>query len=171
MSIDISQWRATIGNFNLNKCIIHHKNSSGKTFVVNFFIYKLALLIFNYHLDIFLDYSDCPIAVMKCILFYLLILDDNVIGLVLNLLSPITFVYKSFQNKTKRILYILQCYFSVKYFIEPFLNLLLQHGDIETNPGPRGNHSQYFSFCYWNLNSLPAHNYAKVPFTSLQCYS
>ena len=96
MSIDISQWRATIGNFNLNKYIIHRKNSSGKTFVVNFFIYKLALLIFIYHLS-------------------------------------------------------------------PFLNLLLQHGDIETNPGPRGNHSQYFSFCHWNLNSLPAHNYAKVP--------
>ena len=33
---------------------------------------------------------------------------------------------------------------------------------METNPGPRGNHSQYFSFCHWNLNSLPAHNYAKV---------
>ena len=53
--------------------------------------------------------------------------------------------------------------FLSKVFIEPFLNLLLQHGDIETNPGRRGNHSQYFSFCHWNLNSLPAHNYAKVP--------
>ena len=147
----------------MNKCIIHHKNSSSKTFVVNFFIYKLALLIFIYHLlDISLNYSDCPITVKKCILFYLLISDDNVIGQVLNLLSPITFVYKSFKNKTKRILYILQCYFLVKYFIERFLNLLLQHGDIETNPGPRGNHSQYFSFCHWNLNSLPVHNYAKV---------
>ena len=99
---------------------------------------------------------------MKGILFYLLILDDNVLGQVLNLLSPIAFVYKSFKNKTKRILYILQCYFSAKYFIAPFLNLLLQHGEIETNPGPRGNHSQYFSFCHWKLNSLPAHNYAKV---------
>ena len=39
---------------------------------------------------------------------------------------------------------------------------MLQHGDIETNPGPRGKHSQYFSFCHCNLNSLPAHNYAKV---------
>ena len=52
---------------------------------------------------------------------------------------------------------------SVKYFIEIFLNLIFQHGDIETNPGPRTYHSQNFSFFHWNLNSLPAHNYSKVP--------
>ena len=34
---------------------------------------------------------------------------------------------------------------------------LLQHGDIELNPGPK-----YFSICHWNLNSLTAHNYLKV---------
>ena len=60
-------------------------------------------------------------------------------------------------------LYILQYFMSVKYFIEIFLNLFLQHGDIETNPDPRTYHSQYFSFCRWKLNSLPAHNYSKVP--------
>ena len=34
---------------------------------------------------------------------------------------------------------------------------LLQHGDIELNPGPK-----YFSMCHWNLNNLTAHNYSKV---------
>ena len=34
---------------------------------------------------------------------------------------------------------------------------LLQHGDIELNPGPK-----YFSISHWNLNSLTAHNYLKV---------
>ena len=34
---------------------------------------------------------------------------------------------------------------------------LLQHGDIERNPGPK-----YFSICHWNLNSLTGHNYLKV---------
>ena len=47
--------------------------------------------------------------------------------------------------------------------MELSLKLLLQHGDIKTNPGPRGKCSQYFSFCHWNLNCLPARNYAKVP--------
>ena len=34
---------------------------------------------------------------------------------------------------------------------------LLQHGDIELNPGPK-----YFSICHWKLSSLTAHNYLKV---------
>ena len=34
---------------------------------------------------------------------------------------------------------------------------LLQHGDIELNPGPK-----YFSICHSNLNSLTAYNYLKV---------
>ena len=50
----------------------------------------------------------------------------------------------------------------LNYLIELSLNLILQHGDTEPNPGQRGKHSQYFSFCHWNLNSLPARNYAKV---------
>ena len=41
---------------------------------------------------------------------------------------------------------------------------LLQHGDIELNPGPK-----YFSICHWNLNSLTAHNYLKV--SQLQAFN
>ena len=51
----------------------------------------------------------------------------------------------------------------LNYFIELSLSLLLQYGDIETNPVPRGKCSQYFSFYHWSLHSLPAHNYAEVP--------
>ena len=51
----------------------------------------------------------------------------------------------------------------LNHLIELSLNLILQHGDIEPNPGPIGKQSQNFSFCHWNLNNLPAHNYAKVP--------
>ena len=43
------------------------------------------------------------------------------------------------------------------------------HGDIEVNPGPKKNCSTSFSFCHWNLNSLIAHNYAKL--SSLQAYN
>ena len=38
-----------------------------------------------------------------------------------------------------------------------FAVTLLQHKDIELNPGPK-----YFSICHWNLNSLTVHNYLKV---------
>ena len=39
--------------------------------------------------------------------------------------------------------------------------ILLTHGDVETNPGPKKSHS-YFSCCHWNVNSLIAHNKLKV---------
>ena len=42
-----------------------------------------------------------------------------------------------------------------------FCYILLTHGDIEVNPGPKKNCSTIFSFCRWNLNSLIAHNYVK----------
>ena len=41
-----------------------------------------------------------------------------------------------------------------------FLQLL--RGDVELNPGPRNTKNHLPSFCYWNLNSLPAHNFAKM---------
>ena len=36
--------------------------------------------------------------------------------------------------------------------------LLVQHGDIEINPGPKKKQPKYFSCCHWNVNSLLAHN-------------
>ena len=39
--------------------------------------------------------------------------------------------------------------------------ILLTHGDVETNPGPKKSHS-YFSCCHLNVNSLIAHNELKV---------
>ena len=50
-----------------------------------------------------------------------------------------------------------------------FCYILLTHGDIEVNPGPKKNCSTNFSFCHWNLNSLSAHNYVKL--SSLQAYN
>ena len=41
-------------------------------------------------------------------------------------------------------------------------SLLLLHEDIESNPGPRNSKNHLPSFCHWNLNSLPAHNFSKM---------
>ena len=96
-------------------------------------------------------------------LFIIILITDNFVIQVNNLLTPIISVYKSFKTKLIRISYSLQYCLILNYLIKLSLNLVLQHGDIETNLGPRGKHSQHFSFCHWYLNSLPAHNYAKVP--------
>ena len=56
-------------------------------------------------------------------------------------------------------------FFAILYFCY----ILLRHGDIEVNPGPKKNCSTSFSICHWNLNSLMAHNYVKL--SSLQAYN
>ena len=78
------------------------------------------------------------------------------------MLSLVISVYKSFKTKLIRISYSLQYCLILNYLNELSLNLILQHGDTEPNPGRRGKHSQYFNFCHWNLNNLPVRNYAKV---------
>ena len=41
--------------------------------------------------------------------------------------------------------------------------LLLQHGDTESNPGTRNEQiNKNLLWCHWNINSLLAHNLAKI---------
>ena len=40
--------------------------------------------------------------------------------------------------------------------------LISLSGDVQLNPGPKNKSDVNFSICYWNLNSISAHNYAKV---------
>ena len=35
-------------------------------------------------------------------------------------------------------------------------------GDVETNPGPKRNSTETFSFCHWNFNSISSHDYVKI---------
>ena len=52
--------------------------------------------------------------------------------------------------------------FVFTFFVSFLSRKLLLSGDIETNPGPRRNLSNHFTICHWNLNSISAHNFAKV---------
>ena len=161
MSISIGQWCEKIEIFNLYKsktpfkCV--HSN-----FVVNLLLYKLITFMLLCCLHEILDYYDYFDKVLNYLLIFLLITDKFAIQ-VFNLITPVIAIYKSFKTKLLKISYFLQYCFMINYLIELSLNLLLQYGDIETNPGPRGKCSQYFSFCHWNLNSFPANNYVKVP--------
>ena len=47
--------------------------------------------------------------------------------------------------------------------------ILLCHGDIEINPGPKKFKKNSLSVCHWNLNSLSAHNFSKL--TQLKAYT
>ena len=41
-------------------------------------------------------------------------------------------------------------------------NLLLLCDDVELNPGPKQNTAKKFTICHWNINSIAAHNFAKL---------
>ena len=41
-------------------------------------------------------------------------------------------------------------------------SILTLSGDVKTNPRPRRNSTETFSFCHWNLNSISSHNYVKM---------
>ena len=46
---------------------------------------------------------------------------------------------------------------------------MLQHGDIESNPGPKKEQIKYISCCHWNVNSLLTQNMCKI--SQIQAYN
>ena len=50
---------------------------------------------------------------------------------------------------------------SIGYFIHLLL-VLLQHGNIESNPGPKNKQVNNLSCCHWNVSSLLAQNLSKI---------
>ena len=60
---------------------------------------------------------------------------------------------------------ILAC-FSIKnfhFFLTVLSILLVSSGSVETNPGPNSDRKSTLSFAMWNLDSLPARDYSRIP--------
>ena len=54
-------------------------------------------------------------------------------------------------------------FFSFGFRFVFILLILFVCGDVELNPGPKNRNFCYnFLICHWNLNSITAHNFAKV---------
>ena len=50
------------------------------------------------------------------------------------------------------------------------LALLLLHGDVHPNPGPKKDEDYNFSICHWNVGSLGVHNFSKLSLLSSYNY-
>ena len=163
MPVNTEQWRAEIGSF--NGCSQH-------------LIVKLHLNLLNLLFSMFLV-SSCIIAITVCyitklqIFLYLttLFLCDFLAFLSTSIsysnfshLSKFIFIKRSFTN----FLYITS-FIDVAYSTYFLHILLLQHGDIETNPGPQKEKTKNLSCCHWNVNSLIAHNLFKI--SQLEAYN
>ena len=146
MPNSIGRWREEIGIFNSYKCKTPFK-CGHSNFVFNLLLYKLITFMLVCCLHKILDCCNYFDKLLDCLLIFILITNNFPIQ-VFNLMIPVIAVYKSFKTKLLKITYFLQYCLILNYFIELSLNLLLQHGDTETNPGPGGKCSQYFSFCH-----------------------
>ena len=69
--------------------------------------------------------------------------------MVMRMLSFVNWLNQIKSNKTE---------FFISYFLTSILFLLLLlHGYVESNPGPKKKEQTYFLLCHWNVNSLVAH--------------
>ena len=77
-------------------------------------------------------------------------------------LIRITFYAKLRLGRSRLAISSLFYVFILIYYLRWCSSLILLSGDIETNPGPTPSSGQCFSICHWNLNSITAHNFAKL---------
>ena len=173
MPVDIEQWCAGIGNF--NGCC-------------QYSVARFELRVYN----IF------SMIVMSAYMFLLILLCLSSLNTILHFLlvsSVFTFspsvlkllIYKIFCLKINILLYCIESVsyiyqqisytcmlstissFNVLYFVYFLHLLLLQHGDIERNPGAQSDKIKNLSCCHWNVNSLVAQNSSKI--TQLEAYN
>ena len=79
---------------------------------------------------------------------------------VIAVLSPrCSFYIASRSTYTSIVVIIIALLFDYLWFM---YNLILLCGDVEINLGPNQNTAKKNSVCHWNLNSIAAHNFAKL---------
>ena len=158
MPVDIEQWHAEIGSFNGHFLGVIMKLELNLLNIISSLNQVLALicaLLFQY-----ISNADTAFYFLTIFLYLLCRLlswnSQFTIFFCFNfskhIYSQIS-IFCCVNNIT--ILYALYCC----YFIHL---LLLQHGDIESNPGPKKEQIKYISCCHWNVNSLLAQNMCKI---------
>ena len=138
MPVNLLQYHGSVGIFN-NR---------------NFFI-QSTVAHFTYVSDNNNNNNNLPIG--------LLIL-PNKIALVLLLLN-LMLVFNGHGSKHKKITFIWTLFFtfvSCNLLCWLYILLITRSGDVELSPGPKRKAAQTLSICHWNLNSICAHNFAKL---------
>ena len=141
MPVNLSQYRGSVGVFNNRNFFVQSK-------VSHFF-----------HLSDINSNNNYRLAIGPLILL-------NKITLVLLLLN-LMFLFKGNGSKHKKVIFIwasFSTFVSYNFLRWLYVLLITLSGDVELNPGPKRSTAQTLSICHWNLNSICAHNYAKLIF-------
>ena len=173
--INTEQWRSSIGHFNSPKNTPRPPADTCKVFLIfshlmyhlSFFKdYVLPFFLLTFNIILLFGYSSMFVTLLTCAAV-------SRMGLwILNFdaLSPRSEIYVtlylafSFPKTTSLLLRkLLKLDFmeSNVAFRLLVLGTLLIIAGIETNPGPTSRRN--FSFAVWNLDSLPARDYARIP--------
>ena len=137
MPVDITQYRGSVGIFNNRNFVFRSKFSNfigHKCWNSNHLYFKLQYPIFPMNLTLFLVFVTV-LSPMRSL---------HITPINTGTSMPVT---------TVALIFDCLCF---KY------NLLLLCGDVELNPGPKQNTAKKFTICHWNLNSIAAHNFAKL---------
>ena len=137
MPVDITQYRRSVGIFNIRNFVFRSKFSNfigRKCWNSNHLYFQLHYSIFPMNLVLFLVFVF--VLSPRCS-FHITPISTGTSMLVIT--AALIFGYLCF-----------------KY------NLLLLCGDVELNPGPKHKTGEKFTICQWNLNSIVAHNFAKL---------
>ena len=185
--VDIEQWRGHIGTFHRKKFIKISNTSSNNfdSFSVDFIYPFLRLLSKPLKLcfSLMLLFSYCsmvlivfPILFMIRLIIIFIFINNSCIypnQSWYNYLQPVqiflgiqmlpsiilfkvTSLLSFFRNLSKNVK-------NIMFYIFILQLLLFISGTIELNPGPILTKKSMMSFAVWNLDSLPARNYARIP--------
>ena len=141
MPVNLRQYRRTVGAFN-NRYLIRFRNS------YQHFRYYLNDVDIAFGVISF----SCSILTAISILF----LSLSYAIFVCNTIK--IFLFSRFR-KIKGMFVSVSVF---TFFASFFSRKLFLSGRIETNLGPRRNLNSDFTMCYWNLNTISVHNFAKV---------
>ena len=178
------QWRCSIGLFNAS-FICHKSNMSPCECsfyeIINYiFLYIINLTVFKLFLSLINTFTLCimiNLAFSLIIMFfpYPVFLRGAMVTpyhpyasyIVYSFLKSITLVNRVRQTTCEYVLYVLDkpsslC-LNLSFFLILLQSLLLVSEDIEIHPGPQQDQKKNFSFAFWNLDSLPAREFARIP--------
>ena len=141
MPVNLNQYWGTVGTFN-NRYLIRFRND------YQHFKYYLN------DIDIAFGVISFSGSILTTISIFFLSLLFGIF--VCNTIRPFQF------SRFRKIKRVVVSIFVFTFFVSFFSGKPLLSGDIEINPGPRHNLNNHFTICHWNLNSISAHDFAKV---------
>ena len=164
MPVDIEQWRTEIGDFNRCSQISVIKLYLNMRNLINMFLVLICTLALSVCCLKFYVFSYLTKVLSFSVLIFFPLVMGSIFCSSFYSLCKRLFVHRPFTN------YLYITAFIDVLFSTYFLHvLILQHGDIETNPGPTKEKIKNLSFCHWNINSLIARNLTKI--SHLEAYN